>query len=256
MYIPTLPSVRPAPPLIARGGWKSYVDRSKLAGGNGTGPLLSAVQLGRQSVQASLDALRPEPDAIASALQKLAGVPESGRPIFLKVVYHGPRAMEELCQYDPNMVVGIMGGSSGTTYDAFKLIYEAQKYGARVALFGRKINNAEHQMAFIEMLRLITDGKISPEEAVRAYHGVLQGKGIKPHRILEDDLKLTDQAMSYAGGAKRGSSAVTGTSSSTEATGAPQGAWPKLADGSPDFARMTSGQRLVYDQARLGRRFG
>lgn len=77
MYIPTLPSVRPAPPLIARGGWKSYVDRSKLAGGNGTGPLLSAVQLGRQSVQASLDALRPEPDAIASALQKLAGVPES-----------------------------------------------------------------------------------------------------------------------------------------------------------------------------------
>ncbi len=189
-------------------------------------------------------------------LRTLAGVPESGRPIFLKVVYHGPRAMEELCQYDPNMVVGIMGGSSGTTYDAFKLIYEAQKYGARVALFGRKINNAEHQMAFIEMLRLITDGKISPEEAVRAYHGVLQGKGIKPHRILEDDLKLTDQAMSYAGGAKRGSSAVTGTSSSTEATGAPQGAWPKLADGSPDFARMTSGQRLVYDQARLGRRFG
>lgn len=189
-------------------------------------------------------------------LRTLAGVPESGRPIFLKVVYHGPRAMEELCQYDPNMVVGIMGGSSGTTCDAFKLIFEAQKYGARVALFGRKINNAEHQMAFIEMLRLITDGKISPEEAVRAYHGVLQGKGIKPHRVLEDDLKLTDQAMSYAGGAKRGSSAVTGTSSSTETTGAPQGAWPKLADGLPDFARMTSGQRLEYDQARLRRRFG
>src|SRR6266498_1473275 len=130
-------------------------------------------------------------------IRTLAGVPEAGRPIFLKIVYHGPRAMEELAQYDPNLVVGILGGSAGTTYDAFKLIHEAQKYGARVALFGRKINNAEHQLAFIEMLRLITDGRIRPEEAVRAYHAVLHARGIKPHRTLEDDLKLTDQSMSY-----------------------------------------------------------
>src|SRR5688572_20033974 len=136
-------------------------------------------------------------------IRTLAGVPESGRPAFLKIVYHGPRAMEELAQYDPNLVVGVLGGSAGTTYDAFKLIHDAQKYGARVALFGRKINNAEHQLAFIEMLRLITDGKLNAEEAVRAYHGVLQGKGITPHRALEDDLKLTDQAMSYDGGATR-----------------------------------------------------
>src|SRR5215471_6189319 len=75
-------------------------------------------------------------------IRSLAGVPESGRPLFLKIVYHGPRAMEELAQYDPNLVVAILGGSAGTTYDAFKLIHDAQKYGARVALFGRKINNA------------------------------------------------------------------------------------------------------------------
>jgi hypothetical protein len=108
--------------------------------------------------------------------------------------------MEELCQYDPNLVVGVLGGSAGTTYDAFRLIHDAQKYGARVALFGRKINNAEHQLAFIEMLRLITDGKISPDEAVRAYHGILQKLNLRPNRSLEDDLVLTDQAMSYGGG--------------------------------------------------------
>src|SRR6266516_6157759 len=130
-------------------------------------------------------------------LRTLAGVTEAGRPLFLKIAYHGPKAMEELAQYDPNLVVGILGGSAGTTHDAFKLIHDAQKYGARVALFGRKINNAEHQLAFIEMLRLITGGKVSPEEAVRAYHGVLQGKGLRPHRPLDEDLKLTDQAISY-----------------------------------------------------------
>src|SRR5436189_4916058 len=109
--------------------------------------------------------------------------------------------MEELAQYDPNLVVGILGGGAGTNYDAFKLIHDAQKYGARVALFGRKINNAEHQLAFVEMLRLITDGKVNPEEAVRAYHGVLQAKGIQPHRSIAEDLKLTDQSMSYQGAA-------------------------------------------------------
>ena len=194
-------------------------------------------------------------------LRTLAGVPEAGRPDFLKIVYHGPKAMEELAQYDPNLVVGILGGGAGTTYDAFRLIHDAQKYGARVALFGRKINNAEHQLAFIEMLRLITDGKISPDEAVRAYHGVLQGKGIQPHRPLEKDLELTDQSMSYDGSATKRSTVevrnnpVTGGGTKT-ATGQQSTAWPKLSDGKPDFARMTSAERQSYDGARLGRIFG
>ena len=200
-----------------------------------------------------------------SIIRVLAGVPDSGRPLFLKIVYHGPRAMEELTQYDPNVVVGVLGGSAGTTYDAFKLIHDAQKYGARVALYGRKINNAEHQLAFIEMLRLITDGRISPEEAVRAYHGVLQGKGIQPNRTLEEDSVLTDQAMSYGGGGGRTTVtfARNPLSTSKNASAKPKetevsstatsGSWPLRADGSPDFARMTSEQRVVYDRQRLFR---
>jgi hypothetical protein len=128
-------------------------------------------------------------------IRSLAGVAGAGRPLFLKIAYHGPRSMEELAQYDPNLVVGILGGAAGTTYDAFKLIHDAQKHGARVALFGRKINHADHQLAFIEMLRLITDGTISPKEAVRAYHGVLQARKITPKLPLEKDLELTDQTM-------------------------------------------------------------
>ncbi len=62
-----------------------------------------------------------------SIARTLAGVATAGRPIFLKVVYHGPKAMEELVGYDPHLIVGILGGSAGTTYDAFKLIAEAQK---------------------------------------------------------------------------------------------------------------------------------
>src|SRR5262245_37685270 len=140
------------------------------------------------------------PDFINDAIVRtLGGVTGRARPAFLKMVYHGPKAMEDLVHYDPHLVVGILGGSAGTTYDAFKLLAEAKKYGARVALFGRKINNAENQLAFIHFLRLIADGDVGPEEAVKAYHGVLQRLGVKPHRSLEDDMKLQTGVMNYAG---------------------------------------------------------
>ena len=205
-------------------------------------------------------------------LRSLAGVTESGRPVFLKIPYHGPRAMEELVQYDPNMIVGVLGGSAGTTYDAFKLIHDAQKYGARVALYGRKINQAEHQIAFIEMLRLITEGVIGPAEAVHAYHGVLQAKGIKAHRSLDRDMQLTEQAMSYDETQKSKSTVAvkssieTGSRDSADASPKSKGTsalgsnktfdWPVKADGKPDFAAMDSAERRAYDRVRLKRTFG
>src|SRR6185503_1400276 len=133
-------------------------------------------------------------------VRTLAGVPTSGLPIFLKIAYHGPRAMEELAAYDPNLIPGILGGSSGTTHDAFKLLEDAKKHGAKAALFGRKINNSEHQLTFVKYLRAIADGQIQAEEAVRAYHGDLQRLNIKPVRALKDDLALTTTASSYSGG--------------------------------------------------------
>ncbi len=194
----------------------------------------------------------------------LAGVPDKGRPLFLKMVYHGPKYTEELARYDPGLIIGILGGSSGTTYDAFKLLADAQKYGARVALFGRKINNAENQFAFIEMLRRIVDGQISPEEAVRAYHGILQGLGIKPYRPLEEDMKLTDQAMSY-GGSERVvvPGGASGGASGGNGSRQPAAAGPRAPAGGPSvrkapvpgpsFGKMTSAERLAYFRNRLNR---
>lgn len=195
-------------------------------------------------------------------IRSLAAVPQPGRPLFLKIVYHGPRAMEELAQYDPNLIVGVLGGSAGTTYDAFRLIHDAQKYGARVALFGRKINNAEHQLAFIEMLRLITEGKLSPEEAVRAYHAVLEARKIKPRLPLEKDLELTDATMSYSGGNSRGSVTIRNnplaekpSMESSPQHSSPALSWPQFPDGAPDFEKMNAAQRRDYDKDRLSRRF-
>ncbi len=213
----------------------------------------------------------------------LAGVAQAGRPVFLKIVYHGPRAMEELIRYDPHLVVGILGGSAGTTLDAFQMLADAQKYGAKVALYGRKINSAENQLAFIQFLRLIVDGVIGPVEAVKAYHAVLGKLGIAPKRSLQEDLTLQSAAMSY-GGSKTsvvvpalpepakaegcGCHAVAAKPAAASACAchdrepvavngtiakpASRNGFPSTLAGRPDFAKMDVAQRLAYHRDRLG----
>lgn len=129
----------------------------------------------------------------------LAGVPAPGRPIFLKMPYFGGRVMEELVAYDPHLVPGVLGGSSGTTFDAFFLLEDARRHGARAALFGRKINRSEHQLTFVSHLRLVADGAIGASEATRSYHSELAKLGIRPHRSLDADLELTAASAAFAG---------------------------------------------------------
>src|SRR5271157_3173152 len=100
----------------------------------------------------------------------LAGLTEAERPKFLKIAYNGPRALAELAEYDPSLVVGVLGGGAGTMRDCFELIHQAEKYGARVALFGRKINLAESPLDVVRFMRAVADGGVSPSEAVNAYH--------------------------------------------------------------------------------------
>ncbi len=127
----------------------------------------------------------------------LAGIPSAARPQFLKIPYYGPAAMEEICTYDPFLVVGVLGGSAGTTHDAFELLHSAKSYGARVALFGRKINAAEHQLSFVEHLRRVADDEILPAEAVKSYHSTLAKLRIQPHRSIDQDLQLTTACLNY-----------------------------------------------------------
>jgi hypothetical protein len=221
---------------------------------------LEAERKGFQHFLEVFDPNRPEaveaskvPAFINDAIVRtLGGVTSTGRPLFLKMVYHGPKAMEELVHYDPHLIVGILGGSAGTTYDAFKLLAEAKKYGARVALFGRKINNAENQLAFIHLLRLIADGELGAEEAVRAYHGVLQQLGIQPHRSLADDMRLETNVMSYGGNGAVTSVAPTKVHQ-TEGLPAKE---PPGSNSEPDFANMTPAQRVAFHRARWNRILG
>src|SRR5690606_5363760 len=101
---------------------------------------------------------------------------------------------------------------------------EAKKYGARVALYGRMIQAAEHQPTMIQHLRWIADGQITDAaEAVKSYHGALQKLNIPPTRSLADDLVPTQWGLAY--------SAATGkTIVNVKPGGAPAAAGAKTND--------------------------
>ena len=134
-------------------------------------------------------------DAIVSTL---SGLTEAERPRFLKIVYNGPRALDELTSFDPSLVVGVLGGGAGTTRDCFELLHQAEKYGARVALFGRKILLAESPLDIVRFMRAVANGEIEPAEAVAAYHETLAQAGIRPHRDLYADQAITEAALNMS----------------------------------------------------------
>ncbi len=126
----------------------------------------------------------------------LAGVSRHERPIFLKAAYNGPAATEEIAGYDPGKVIfGVLGGGAGTSRDCLELIRQAEKHGARIALFGRKVYFAEDSVLMLRAMRRVIEERISSEEGVKAYHGDLQKAGIAPFRSLADDLVLSDPVV-------------------------------------------------------------
>jgi len=129
-------------------------------------------------------------------LKTLAGVTQQDSPLFLKMQFNGQQAMSDLCAYDPaNLVVGILGGSAGTTRDTFELARQAEQAGARIALFGRKINLSESPIELVRLLRLVIQNELSAEQAVSAYHDHLSAAGIEPQRTLKADSQVTDPVL-------------------------------------------------------------
>jgi len=129
-------------------------------------------------------------------VSRLAGVVSAEQPLFLKLVYNGRAAMEALASYDPQrLIVGILGGAKGTTRDTFELISRAERAGARVALFGRKINLAQSPIDLVRLMRAVVARDLIADEAVKAYHGALQDKGIEPLLSLANDLEISEPIL-------------------------------------------------------------
>jgi len=185
--------------------------------------------------------------ALASAALALAACGEAGSRAAPESGLTSTSSMQ--AQAQPSSATTI-GGSSGTTRDAFTLLEEAKKHGARAALFGRKINNSEHQLTFVRFLHAIANSEITAEEAVKAYHGELEKLKIPALRPLRDDLQRTTTATSYAG-ATRGVGVPPARKHVLSAGETPTPRKAVIASPSLDFSKMSSADKVAYARQRL-----
>ena len=130
-------------------------------------------------------------------IRTLASLTQAERPEFLKVAYNGPAALEELVCHDSRVVIGVLGGGQGTHRDTFELLAQAERHGGRLALFGRKINAAEHQPTILQWMRRVVDRQVSSLEAVRGYHADLQKLNLSADRSLETDSQITEDILRW-----------------------------------------------------------
>lgn len=205
-------------------------------------------------------------------LHSILEVSPTARPAMIHAPYYGPRLMEQIVACLPGIPVGIVGGAAGTTFDAFSLLVEAARHGARGALFGRRIAAAEHQPSFVRFLDYLSKGEVSPVEAVHAYHGVLQALGIRPFRDLAEDLLPTSQL--HRGDEASNASVIVPEflfDAPSRAPAPPREPAQRSSPGSPgptsssprprpepepDFARMSPQEKLDYNQRRRDSIFG
>ena len=81
-----------------------------------------------------------------------------------------------------------------------RIVWMSEKYAARLGL----ASAAEATGRVVEdvipnsLMRQVVARSVSPEEAVKAYHGALQKKKIKPARDLSDDLQLKEEPLRLA----------------------------------------------------------
>lgn len=130
-----------------------------------------------------------------SIVRTMAGLTRAERPLFLKVAYNGASSLAELVDHDPEVVVGVLGGAAGTTRDTFELLDQAHDHGARVALFGRKIQQAESQGDLVRLMRAVLCRDLSPTAAVHHYHEALESAKVPARRALQEDLAITDPVL-------------------------------------------------------------
>jgi hypothetical protein len=91
------------------------------------------------------------------------------RPRFIKTQFTGAATWRELCQFDPDLIIGALGGPRVSTRKTLELAQSVVENGGRAALFGRTIFADENPRAVCRALRAVLDRKMNAGEAYALY---------------------------------------------------------------------------------------
>ncbi|MBV9470906.1 MAG: hypothetical protein JO316_19280 [Abitibacteriaceae bacterium] len=104
-----------------------------------------------------------------SIVRTMSYLKKHQRPRFIKTEFTSATTWRELCDFDPTLIVGALGGPRINARKTLELAYNVVTNGGRAALFGRTIFDDENPRAMCQALRAVLDHKMSVEQAYAAY---------------------------------------------------------------------------------------
>lgn len=104
-----------------------------------------------------------------SIVRTLSYLKKKERPRFIKTEFTTAATWRELCQFDPTLIIGALGGPRQNTKKTLELAHAVVSNGGRAALFGRTIFDDDNPRAIARALRAVLDKKQSVAEAFAAY---------------------------------------------------------------------------------------
>lgn len=104
-----------------------------------------------------------------SIVRTMSYLKKHQRPRFIKTEYTGASTWKELCDFDPNLIIGALGGPRINARKTLELAHNVVVGGGRATLFGRTIFEDENPRAMCKALRAVLDQTASPDEAYAIY---------------------------------------------------------------------------------------
>ena len=101
------------------------------------------------------------------------------RPRFIKTAFTSPAVWRELCEFDPTLLIGALGGPRTDARGTLELAHQVILNGGHLILFGRAVFQDESPLQIARALRAVLDGA-DPGEAFEQYREALvQGQGAR-----------------------------------------------------------------------------
>jgi hypothetical protein len=104
-----------------------------------------------------------------SIVRTMSYLQKHQRPRFIKTEFTSASTWRELCEFDPTLIIGALGGPRINTRKTLELAHNVVTNGGRATLFGRTIFEDDNPRAMCRALRAVLDRTMSVDEAFSAY---------------------------------------------------------------------------------------
>ncbi len=104
-----------------------------------------------------------------SIVRTLSYLQKKQRPRFIKTEFTSAATWRELCDFDPTLIIGALGGPRQNPRKTLELAHAVVTNGGRAALFGRTIFDDDNPRAIVRALRAVLDQSLSVEQAFAEY---------------------------------------------------------------------------------------